>query len=113
MIAPEFFNGEIVLDLDSTIFKIQSEKIINFYEQTVYNYLYNDDNTKNDEKANITTAYRVDEKIKKLKKERNKKKGLSFQTLSLLVTFSFIYFSCKGIIDHFKLNGNQNIKKSI
>ncbi|KAI4839517.1 hypothetical protein MKS88_002071 [Plasmodium brasilianum] len=101
LVPPQFYNGEIVVDLDNTIFKLEAEKVIELYKKSIYNYLFNSGYSKNDE-ATVVSAINVDKRIRDLKKERLKNMGYNVQFISILLTFSIIYFACKGIIEHFK-----------
>ncbi|SBS82282.1 conserved Plasmodium protein, unknown function [Plasmodium ovale] len=108
LVPPQFYNGEIEVDLDSTIFQIETQRILDLYKETIYNYLFNGD-SKNGKEDNLTNAINVDKKIRDLKKDRLIKKGYTFQSVSLLVTFSIIYFTFKGIVEHIKSLRNKNI----
>ncbi|CRG99497.1 conserved Plasmodium protein, unknown function [Plasmodium relictum] len=111
MLLSDWHIDDIEIDLDRTIFKIQSKKAFSLYERSIFNYLCNED-LQDENKEDVLDAFNIEEKIRKFKKNRSKKKILSFQTLSTLLTCSFIYFSCKGIVEHFKGFNNKNIRNS-
>ncbi|KYO00265.1 hypothetical protein PGSY75_0928600 [Plasmodium gaboni] len=102
LVPPEFYNGEIELDLDNAVFEVETEKILDMYKKNILNDIFDNDYFKNDK--NLIKAIKLDKKFKELKKDRLIKKGYTLQSLTVMLTISIIYFTCKGIMDHFTLS---------
>ncbi|KOB62490.1 hypothetical protein PFHG_04206 [Plasmodium falciparum HB3] len=100
LVPPEFYNGEIELDLDNAVFKVESEKILDMYKKNILNDLFDNEYFKNDK--NLINARKLDNKFKELKKDRLIKKGYTLQSLTIMLTISVLYFTCKGLMEHFK-----------
>ncbi|SOV76541.1 conserved Plasmodium protein, unknown function [Plasmodium sp. gorilla clade G3] len=112
LVPPEFYNGEIELDLDNAVFKVETEKILEMYKNNILNDIFNNDYFKNDK--NLINARKLDNKFKELKKDRLIKKGYTLQSVTLMLTISLLYFTFKGLMEHFKLSqAVPNIAKSI
>ncbi|CAG9480664.1 conserved Plasmodium protein, unknown function [Plasmodium vivax] len=109
LVPPQFYNGEIVVDLDDTIFHIEAEKILELYRQGLYNFLFENGNSKSGDDTGLGSAVSLDRRIRDLKKDRLKKMGYTIQSVSILVTFFLIYSAFKEIIQRIRLGGKGRI----
>ncbi|GAW80349.1 hypothetical protein, conserved [Plasmodium gonderi] len=107
LVPPQFYNGEIEVDLDDTIFNIETEKILGLYKQGIYDFLFYNGNFKNNKDNNLVNAVNIDRRIKDLKKDRLKKMGHTVQSVSIFVTFFLIYSAFKEIMHSIKVGINK------
>ncbi|EUD68108.1 hypothetical protein C922_01720 [Plasmodium inui San Antonio 1] len=105
LVPPQFYNGEIVIDLDDTIFDIEAERILHLYRQSLYDFLFENGNAKSRNNTGLGNAISLDRRIRDLKKDRLKKMGYTILSVSILVSCFLLYSAFKEIVQYIRLVG--------